>query len=52
MAAMREILSGAAANLGTLDRPRDGAVAVSENVLDPAVAAAPLADLVQSVVGR
>jgi hypothetical protein len=52
VAAMHEILSKAAANLGTLDRPREGAVAVSEKVLDPAVAASPLADLIQTVVGR
>ena len=49
--AMREILAKAAADLGTLARPRAGAVAVSERVLDPAIAAAPLADLLQSVVG-
>jgi hypothetical protein len=49
--AMREILAKAATDLGTLVRPREGAVAVSERVLDPAIAAAPLADLLRRVVG-
>jgi hypothetical protein len=50
--AMREILEKAAADLDTLIPSRAGAVAVSERVLDPAIAASPLAELIQSVVGR
>jgi glycosyltransferase involved in cell wall biosynthesis len=49
VAAMRSVLADAASDLATLEPKRAGAIAVSREVLEPAVAAAPLEQILREI---